>query len=138
MDASLVFARDAQTYLLSLLGGTVSAEIQSRAREASTTYLAGLDRALTPQRDFLVGDDVTLADICFVAELGLFWNERTRSRELDAKGLEPILKAAAFDVVFPRAMAHFARLRQHSAFAPDVEPYLAKIERASAESGGGR
>jgi glutathione S-transferase len=138
LDASLVFAREAQTYLLSMLGGTVSAEIQSRAREALTTYLAGIDRALTPQRDFLVGDDVTLADICFVAELGLFWNERTRSRELEAKGLEPILNAKVVDGAFPRAMAHFARLRQHSAFAPDVEPYMAKIERASAEPGGGR
>src|SRR5207244_4477981 len=33
LDASLVFARDAQTYLLSLLGGTASAELQSRARD---------------------------------------------------------------------------------------------------------
>src|SRR6266516_4985392 len=67
LDASLVFARDAQTYLLSLLGGTVSFQIQSRARDALTTYLAGIDRALMPEREFLVGNDVTLADICFVA-----------------------------------------------------------------------
>src|ERR1700746_3050101 len=71
LDASLVFARDAQTYLLSLLGGTVTAEIQSRAREALTTSLAGINRALLPEREFLVGDGFTLADICFVAELSL-------------------------------------------------------------------
>src|SRR5262249_39469861 len=93
LDASLVFARDAQTYLLSLVGGTASFETQSRARDALTTYLAGVNRALMPEREFLVGNDVTLADICFVAELGLFWNERTRTRGLEAKGLAPILDA---------------------------------------------
>ena len=78
LDASLVFARDAQTYLLSLLDGSVSAEIQSRAQEALATYLGGISRALLPERRFLVGEGVTLADICFVAELALFSNERAR------------------------------------------------------------
>jgi glutathione S-transferase len=132
LDASLVFARDAQTYLLSLLGGTVSFETQSRARDGLTTYLAGINRALMPEREFLVGNDVTLADICFVAELGLFWNEKTRTRGLEAKGLEPILDAALGDTGFALAVAHLARLRKHAAFAPDVEPYFAKIERAVA------
>ena len=132
LDASLVFARDAQTYLLSLLGGTVSSEIQSRARAALTTFLAGINRALMPARTFLVGNDVTLADICFVAELGLFWNEKTRTRALDAKGLEPILNTVLGDSAFAEALAHLARLREHGAFAEDVEPYFAKIERAVA------
>src|SRR5499426_2699852 len=48
LDASLVFARDAQTYLLSLLDGSVSAESQSRARDALTIYLGGISRALLP------------------------------------------------------------------------------------------
>src|SRR6187551_2812 len=39
LDASLVFARDGQAYLLSLLGGAISSEIQSRARDALDTYL---------------------------------------------------------------------------------------------------
>jgi glutathione S-transferase len=132
LDASLVFARDAQTYLLSLLSSDVTHELQSRARQALDTYLTGIDRALAPQRRFLVGDDVTLADICFVAELSLFSNERARTAELAAKGLEPILQAAAIEQSFPRAAAHFTRLCKHPAFAPDVESYLAKIEQASA------
>jgi elongation factor 1-gamma len=129
LDASLVFARDAQTYLLSLLGGTASAEIQSRARDALISYLAGIDRALLPEREFLVGDGVTLADICFVAELGLFSNERTRAQALEERGLVPILDAALTDAAYERAVRHFTRLRKHPAFAPDVEPYLEKIER---------
>jgi len=135
LDASLVFARDAQTYLLSLLGGTLSPEIQSRARDALTTYLGGINRALMPEREYLVGDDVTLADICFFAELGLFSNERTRIRELEVKGLGPILNTALIDAAFTRASGHFMRLRGHPAFAPDVEPYLVKIESAAAEFG---
>src|SRR5262245_45720297 len=132
LDASLVFARDAQTYLLSLVGGTASFETQSGARHALTTDLAGVNRALMPEREFLVGNDVTLADICFVAELGLFWNERTRTRGLEAKGLAPILDAVLGDAGLARAVTHLARLRKHAAFAPDVEPYFAKIERAVA------
>jgi glutathione S-transferase len=128
LDASLVFARDAQTYLLSLLGGTVTAEIQSRARDALLAYLAGIDRALAPQRQFLVGDDVTLADICFVAELSLFYNERMRSPALAARDLVPILDTALIDAAYARAARHFTRLRTHPAFAPDVEPYLQKVE----------
>src|SRR5206468_3171545 len=78
LDASLVFGRDAQPYLLSLLDGSVSAEIQSRAGDGLATYLGGISRALFPERRFLVGEGLTLADICFVAELALFSNERAR------------------------------------------------------------
>ena len=39
LDASLVFARDSQIYLLSLISGTVSPEIHSRMRDGFTVYL---------------------------------------------------------------------------------------------------
>jgi glutathione S-transferase len=132
LDVSLVFARDAQTYLLSLLDGTVSVEIHTRARDALTTYLGGISRALLPERHFLVGDGLTLADICFVAELALFANERMRKHALEQRDLVPILDTVRMDAVYARAFAHFDRLRRHPAFAPDVEPYLEKIERAIA------
>jgi elongation factor 1-gamma len=135
LDASLVFARDAQTYLLALLGGSSVRESHARAREALATYLSGISRALVPAREFLVGTGLSLADICFVAEIGLFWNERARTRALEAEGLEPILDEAWTNAAFARSVAHFARLREHPAFAPDVQPYLAKIDRAAAQSG---
>jgi len=131
LDASLVFARDAQIYLLSLMNGTVSPEIHSRARDAFTLYAAGINQALAPDRNFLVGNDVTLADICFVAEWSLFFNERMRANDLQKKGLTSILHAGV-EAEFPRAFAHFSRLSQHPAFAPDVEPYLKKIEAGAA------
>src|SRR4029434_4282309 len=85
LDASLVFARDMQLYLLSLLDGSVSGETQSRAQDALATYLDGISRALFPECRFLVGADVTLADICFVAELALFSNERARRDTLERR-----------------------------------------------------
>jgi glutathione S-transferase len=130
LDASLVFARDAQTYLLSLSDGSVSAEIHARAQDALATYLAGINRTLLPQRRFLVGDGLTLADICFVAELALFSNERPRRETLERKGLPSLLDKMENDVAYTLAFAHFDRLRTEPAFAPDVEPYLRKIDRA--------
>ncbi|MGH7804585.1 MAG: glutathione S-transferase family protein, partial [Candidatus Binatia bacterium] len=130
LDASLVFARDAQHYLLGLMGGDVAPDVHARARDAFAVYLGGIDQGLAPDRAFLVGDDVTLADVCFVAELCLFSNEKARGEALAKRGLEPILDAGLADT-FPRALRHFAKLRAHPAFAPDVEPYLAKLEGAT-------
>jgi glutathione S-transferase len=127
LDASLVFARDSQIYLLSLLSGTVSQEIHSRMRDGFTIYLSGIEQALSPDREFIVGESLSLADICFVAELALFFNEKVRAGEMVKKGLEPILHAG-IDADFPRAFVHFYQLSKHPAFAPEVEPYLKKFE----------
>jgi glutathione S-transferase len=130
LDASLVFARDAQIYLLALISGTVSTDIHARARDAFTVYAAGIDQALSPDREFLVGGDVTIADICFVAEWSLFSNERTCPGELAQRGLAPILHTGTA-AEYPRACANFSRLAVHPAFAPDVDPYLKKIAALS-------
>jgi glutathione S-transferase len=130
LDASLLFARDSQIYLLALGSDGLSNEIHARARDALNVYLAAIDRALSAARGFIVGDNLTLADVCFVAELALFHNEQSRGRYLRERGLEPIL-SGGLDGRFPRAMAHFHQLAQHPAFAPDVIPYLQKIERAN-------
>jgi hypothetical protein len=90
-----------------------------------------LEQALAPQRTFLVGDDVTLADICFVAELCLFHNERARSSVLKTAGLSPLLDDE-FTKNYPRSATHFERLLAHPAFVPDVAGYLDKIEKSGA------
>ena len=129
LDASLAFARDSQIYLLALGSKAMSVEIHSRAHNAFGAYLSGIDRALSPDRKFIMGDDLTLADICFVAELGLFYNERPRVPDLKKLDLEPIL-SSHIGTAYPLAMAHFERLSNHPAFAPDVLPYLEKVEKA--------
>jgi glutathione S-transferase len=128
LDASLVFARDSQIYLLALGSEALSAEIHSRASEGFRIYLAGINQALSPEREFIVGGNLSIADICFVAELCLFYNEKLRIKELQKRRFEPIVNDR-LEAEFPHAMAHFAKLSRHPAFAPDVEPYLAKIEK---------
>jgi glutathione S-transferase len=126
LDASLVFARDSQIYLLALREPDFPAHVHARAAEAFAIYLAGIDQALKPDRAFLVGDTLSLADICFVAEICLFSNERLRHTSLIERGLAPIL-SNDWPSQFPRAAAHFDRLALHPAFAPDVGPYLSKL-----------
>ena len=131
LDASLAFARDGQIYLLALRDGAVSRELYGRVKDSFVTYLSGIEQALAPQRSFLVGDNITLADICFVAELCLFHNERARRSALEAAGF-PLLLAHDFVATYPRSAGHFHGLLAHPAFAPDVSGYLEKIERSSA------
>jgi glutathione S-transferase len=126
LDASLVFARDVQVYLLKLGSGRIKAPTHERARNARDGYLGGLEQALSPDRRFLVGDALTLADICFAAELTLFSAERAHAKVLAEAGLEP-LWSDALRASFPRALSHFERLCAHPAFAPDLGPYLAKL-----------
>ena len=64
-----------------------------------------------------------------MAELCLFFNEKKSVGALTKLRLVPILHAQV-DAEFPRAFAHFARLRTHSAVAPAMQPYLKKIEAA--------
>jgi elongation factor 1-gamma len=129
LDASLVFARDGQLYLLALMNASVTSEIRSRARDGFAAWAGGIDQALSSGRKHLVGDNLTLADICFAAELSLFFNEIPRAGELENKGLQPILHRAV-GARFPHAFAHFARLREHPVFAPDLALYLGKFEPA--------
>jgi elongation factor 1-gamma len=132
LDVSLVFARDAQIYLLALSAGTVDATIHARAKEAFAIYMSGIEQALSPHRHTLVGNGITLADICFAAELALFMNEHARVEQLNGLGLGKILHADVRSE-YPLAFAHFDRLVAHEHFRPDLGPYIEKLlSRAAA------
>jgi glutathione S-transferase len=131
LDASLVFARDSQLYLLALRDKDFPSDIHARAKEAFANYAAGIEQALAPDRAFLVGDALTLADICFAAELGLFSNEHLYRAALRDRGLESIL-GDGWSQEFGRVSAHFDRLAAHPAFAPDIQPYLQKLRAKAA------
>jgi glutathione S-transferase len=131
LDASLVFAKDSQTYLLSLLDGSVNQEIQARTRTAFAIYASGLEQALSPDRQALVGQGISLADICFTCEFALFMNEHQRVDKLKERGLAKILHRD-IDRQYPRVAAHFARLLQHEHFKVELEPYVRKLLTAAA------
>ena len=62
LDASLVFARETQEYLLSLR--EMKPELHARMASAYEFYLDGIERALVENR-FVAGNELTLADISF-------------------------------------------------------------------------
>ena len=126
LDVSLVFARDSQIYLLALSAGTVDAAVHARAKEAFAIYTSGLEQALSPRRDTLVGNGITLADICFAAELALFMNEHARAEQLSERELDRILHPYVQND-YPLMFAHFARLVDHEHFRPDLKPYVEKL-----------
>jgi glutathione S-transferase len=126
LDVSLVFARDAQLYLFALRNATLTEDLHARAGDAVTTYLGGLEQALKPDRGALTGAELSLADVCFACELALFHNEPETSAALEAVGCAALLPPARER--FPLTFAHFNRLLTHPAFAPDLQPYLAKLE----------
>ena len=126
LDVSLVFARDSQIYLLALSDGTVDAAIHARAKQAFAIYASGLEQALSPQRESLVGNDISLADICFAAELALFMNEYARAARLNERGLDKILSVGIRND-YPLVFAHFVRLVDHEHFRPDLKPYVEKL-----------
>ena len=127
LDTSLVFARDSQIYLLSLASNEVTADIHASVKDSFSIYLTGMERALAPSRSFLVGDDVTLADICLVAELSLFSREAMYPALLAEKKLDPLFDDAT-RAEYPAVFTHYDKLIQHEAFAPDVVPYLADLK----------
>ncbi len=124
LDVSLGFAQDSQRYLLALIDQSVDAAIHAQAAAAFSAYLSGIDSALGCGRRFIVGDKLTLADICFVAELCLFANERRRSAVIADRRLEPIWHEQLL-LAYPNAFTLFRRLCDHPAFRLDVAPYLA-------------
>jgi glutathione S-transferase len=126
LDVSLVFARDSQIYLLALSDGTVDAAVHARAQAAFAIYASGLEQALSPRRDTLVGNSISLADICFAAELALFMNEHARGKQLNERGLDKILHSGVRND-YPRVFAHFDRLVEHEHFRPDLEAYVEKL-----------
>jgi elongation factor 1-gamma len=129
LDVSLVFARDTQVYLLALLGNTVNDAIHARVKPSLDIYLSGLERALSPARKTLVGDNLTLADICFATEIVFLMNERVHAKQLAERGLSRIVHDALRNE-YPLAFAHFDRLIEHENFKPDLKPYLEKQSKA--------
>lgn len=131
LDASLVFARDAQRYLLGM-GSSELPAIHAQAKESLEGWLGGIEQALQPDRAHLVGKDLSLADIVFATELVLFSVERGSRERLAELGLSPCFDDTTRER-FPAASAHYDSLCRHEAFAPDLAPYLAKLAGSSAD-----
>ena len=72
LDANLVFAREAQVYMLDY--ENVSKEGYERVSAAYEFYLSGIEQALS-ESPFISGEKLSIADISFVCDVAQFLRE---------------------------------------------------------------
>ena len=114
LDASLVFAREAQVYLLA--ADRMDAALAGRMTEAYGFFLDGVENALTHD-PFVAGEQLTIADISVVCDLSQFLRERLMAIDQQPQGL-PL---RGLEVAYPRATQHLRQLTARPAFAPYLE-----------------
>lgn len=119
LDANLVFAREAQVYLLEM--ERLSVATYQRMAAAYEFYLNGVESALGDS-DFLVGAQLTIADISFVCDFAQFLREGHYEDSLAKHDLELISQAGPQQ--YPRAYDHMLRLNAMPAFAKHMGSYL--------------
>ena len=119
LDANLVFAREAQVYLLNI--DKLSAENYLRMQKAYEFYLGGIERALS-EGPYLAGENLSIADISFVCDLAQFLREGHYVSQLSEQNFELISESGPQD--YPKAFAHMLNLSQTPGFAEYLDPYL--------------
>ena len=135
LDANLVFAREAQVYLLGI--ESLSAEAYQRMVGAYEFYLDGIEAALTnaltnaeaaskSSEDkamvFLVGGTLSIADISFVCDFAQFLREGHAENSLHAQGHE-LISAGGLQK-YPLAFSHMLNLSARPEFAQITGSYL--------------
>ena len=126
LDAGLVFAREAQVYLLAL--SSMTPELRERMAAAYAFYLRGIEQALSGN-EYLAGSELSIADIAFVCDTGQFLRERTSEEALAKQGLVPVSKG--FESDYPRSCQHLTGLAQQPEFAKHLGGLLRVLEDAA-------
>jgi elongation factor 1-gamma len=117
LDAGLVFAREAQEYLLAL--PKPSSELYERMSGAYEFYLDGINSALGNSA-YIAGEELTIADIGFACDFGQFLRERRMLEKDPSSGVKPISEQASDE--FPRAYQHLLKLAQLPEFEKHITP----------------
>lgn len=129
LDATLLFARDVQIYILGLRVGRVSAESHKAMLDSLHAFFGGLQTALRKTKAYLAGPALTIADIAVMGEMGLLFNEVRHRDLLQKNGLTNIV-GPQLRADYPEVLAHIDALAAHAAFAPDFGPYLRDLDMA--------
>ncbi len=117
LDASLVFAREAQVYLLA--AEKMDAATIDRMAAAYEFFLSGVEQALKTT-DFIAGEALTIADIGIACDVAQFLRERLMADRLARSGFTPI--SANLEQDYPAVAAHLRALAERPVFTD----YLAK------------
>lgn len=123
LDATLLFGREIQVYVLGLRAGRVSVESRRSMSDAFHAFFAGVQTALKDTKAYLAGPNLTIADIAFMGEMALLFTEVRHRALLEQNGFQEVT-ASAGRAEFPQAFAFIDALAAHQAFAPDFGPFL--------------
>ena len=129
LDASLIFSRASQKYLLSINQGQISSSIKKEAKDAFITYMSGIESALNSNKSsYIVGEQLTLADICFFCEYALFSREQITPKSYEGNKWNSITRSIKKNN-FHKSLSHYNQLSGRPEFKIDSSEYLKKIEQ---------
>lgn len=117
LDKTLLFADLIQSYILA--GSGLTADLYGKMDRAFEKYCGVLDNVLT-DTPYLVGRQLSLADIVMVCEFALMSNEGRMTAHLEKIGCEPIVpKLKNYKALY----AHIQRLLNLEEFSQDLAAY---------------
>ena len=119
LDANLVFAREAQVYLLAM--DNMDQATHARMAAAYEFYLAGVENALV-SHNYICGDELTIADISFVCDFAQFLREGHYESQLQEAGLELVSQNGL--TTYPNAYTHMLKLSEEPNFSRHFGSYL--------------
>lgn len=119
LDAALVFAREAQVYLLA--AEHMDAATAERMTSAWEFFLNGIERALGTT-EYVASDELSIADIGIACDLAQFLRERLMADRLARTGFTPI--SANFERDYPGVTAHLTALARRPVFADHLRRTL--------------
>ena len=117
LDATLVFAREAQVYLLA--AAEMTDETYVRMSAAFEFYLNGIEQALS-ENNHVACEELTIADIAMTCDVAQFLRERLMADRLAKNDFEPI--SCDLETDYPQVTAHLRRLAE----SPVFKNYLAE------------
>lgn len=120
LDANLVFSREAQVYLLGM--NELTLETYNRMQAAYEFYLSGIENCLQQGDGYLVGGELSIADISYVCDFAQFLREGHNVESLHNQGLDLISKNGPEE--YPLAYEHMLELSSTEAFSSVMGTYL--------------
>ena len=119
LDANLVFAREAQVYMLDF--ENVSNEGYERMSAAYEFYLSGIESSLN-ESPYITGSHLSIADISFVCDFAQFLREGHYEDVLKERGFELITER--FKEEYSKTFSHLISLVKREEFSSVLETYL--------------
>ena len=124
LDANLVFAREAQVYLLDC--ESLSNEGYNRMAMAYEFYASGIETSLK-NNCYIAGESLSIADISFACDFSQFLREGYYAHRLKDQGFDLITQN--FNSDYPRTHEHLLLLAAKEEFSSVLGSYLDRFKK---------